>query len=123
MYTCWCFDARRGRKDVKFSSRGREEIVYGTTEIDLRAVEQLFDPSQTRAIVGAIHLAAERFIDGERALPKVLDALEAFFDDEGLDGLDPFHRPGRHPGALARPRRFEIASAINRMRSLRLATR
>ena len=105
---------------MKFSSRDREEIVYGTTEIDLRAVEQLFDPSQTRAIAGAIHLAASRFVDGERPLSEVLDALESFFDEEGLDGLDPFHRPGRHPGALARPRRFEIASAINRMRSLRV---
>lgn len=114
------FDARRGRKDVKFSSRDREEIVYGTTAIDLRAVEQLFDPSQTRAIAGAIHLAASRFVDGERPLSEVLDALESFFDEEGLDGLDPFHRPERHPGALARPRRFEIASAINRMRSLRV---
>ncbi|MEE8166707.1 MAG: hypothetical protein V3T64_14160, partial [Myxococcota bacterium] len=39
---------------------------------------------------------------------------------EGLDALDPFHRKGRHPGALARPRRFEIAAAINRMRTLRV---
>ena len=117
------FDARRGRREVKFSSRDREEIVYGTTGIDLRAVPQLFDASQTRAVAGALHLAAERFVDGERTLAQVLDCLEVIFDQEGLDGLDPFHRPGRHPGALARPRRFEIASAINRMRSLRVASR
>ena len=113
------FDARRGRRDVKFSSRDCEEIVYGTTEIDLRAVEQLFDASQTRAIAGAIHLAATRFVDGERSLGEVLEAIEAVFDEEGLDALDPFHSKDRHPGALARPRRFEIASAINRMRTLR----
>ena len=115
------FDARRGRKDVKLSSRDCEEVVYGTTAIDLRAVEQLFDPSQTRAIAGAIHLAATRFVDGERTLSEILDALEAELDASGLDVLDPFHRPGRHPGALARPRRFEIAAAIDRMRSLRVA--
>jgi len=114
------FDARRGRRDVKFSSRDCEEIVYGTTEIDLRAVDQLFDPSQTRAIAGAIHLAADRFVDGERSLAEVLEAIEAVLDDEGLDVLDPVRRKGRHPGALARPRRFEIASAINRMRTLRV---
>jgi len=113
------FDARRGRRDVKFSSRDCEEILYGTTEIDLRAVEQLFDASQTRAIAGAIHLAATRFVDGERSLGEVLEAIEAVFNEEGLDVLDPFHRKNRHPGALARPRRFEIASAINRMRTLR----
>jgi predicted ABC-class ATPase len=114
------FDARRGRREFKWSSRGVEEIVYGTTEIDLRGVDQLFDPSQTRAIAAAIHLAAERFMDGDAPLARVLDDLEAFFDEEGLDALDPYHREGRHPGALARPRRFEIAAAINRMRSLRV---
>jgi hypothetical protein len=47
----------------------------------------------------------------------VLDALDALFDEEGLEALD--RRGGeRHPGNLARPRRYEIAAAINRMRSL-----
>lgn len=112
------FDARRGRKDVKLSSRGCEEIVYGTTEIDLRGMEQLFDPSQTRAIAGAVHLAARTMMNGTSPLREILDALERFFDEEGLDALDPYHRADRHPGSLARPRRFEIAAAINRMRTL-----
>ena len=114
------FDARRGRREAKISSRDCDEIVYGTTEIDLRGVEQLFDPSQTRAIGAAIHLAATRLMDDGQTLSEVLDALDQFFDNEGLDALDPFHRPERHPGAYARPRRFEIAAAINRMRTLRL---
>lgn len=114
------FDGRRGRRELKFSSRDCEEILYGTTEIDLRGVEQLFDPSQTRAIASAIHVVASRLADGERSLVEILDALDAFFDEAGLDELDPFNRPGRHPGALARPRRFEIAAALNRMRSLRI---
>ena len=113
------FDARRGRRDLKISSRACEEIVYGTTEIDLRGVEQLVDPSQTRAIGAAIQMAAARFMNDGATLSEVLDALERFFDDAGLDPLDPFHRPERHPGAYARPRRFEIAAAINRMRTLR----
>jgi predicted ABC-class ATPase len=113
------FDARRGRRDLKISSRACEEIVYGTTEIDLRCVEQLFDASQTRAIGAAIQIAASRLMNEGSKLSEVLDALEQFFDDEGLDPLDPFHRPERHPGAYARPRRFEIAAAINRMRTLR----
>ncbi len=114
------FDARRGRRDVKISSRGCEEIVFGTSTIDLRDVEQLFDPSQTRAIGLAIQLAATRFMGGDRTLAEVLDEVECFLDDEGLDALDPYPRPGRHPGALARPRRFEIAAAINRLRELRI---
>jgi len=120
------FDARRGRKDAKFSARACEEIVYGTTEIDLRAIEQLFDWSQTRGIAGAIHLVAQELADGEQTLTEVLDALEAILDRDGLDVLDPYARrarDGRHPGALARPRRFEVAAAINRMRTLRIAAR
>jgi predicted ABC-class ATPase len=113
------FDARRGRRELKISSRDCEEIVYGTTEIDLRGIEQLFDPSQTRAIGAAIHFAAADLMGGGQTLSEILDALDRFFDDEGLDSLDPFHRPGQHPGAYARPRRFEIAAAINRMRTLR----
>jgi hypothetical protein len=49
--------------------------------------------------------------------------LDAELESEGLDGLDPHHRPGAHPGELARPRRFEIAAAINRLRSLRVRQR
>jgi predicted ABC-class ATPase len=114
------FDARRGRRESKISSRDCDEIVYGTTEIDLRGVEQLFDPSQTRAIGASIQLAASRLMNDEQTLCEILDALDDFFDDPGLDRLDPFYRPERHPGAYARPRRFEIAAAINRMRTLRM---
>lgn len=114
------FDARRGRRGTKISTRGCDEIVYGTTEIDLRGVEQLFDASQTRAVAAAIHHAATTIMNERKTLAATLDELDAFFDRQGLDPLDPFHRPGQHPGSLARPRRFEIAAAINRMRSLRL---
>jgi len=114
------FDPSRGRKEVKIDARGRDQIVYGGDAVDLRSVEQLVDPSQTRAIGGAMHRAAERFMDGRATLAEVLDRLEELLDAEGLDVLDPFHRPGRHPGNLARPRRFEIAAAINRLRTLRL---
>jgi hypothetical protein len=53
----------------------------------------------------------------------VLDAMEALLDEAGLDILDPFHRPGEHPGNLARPRRFEMAAAINRLRTVRMRQR
>ena len=114
------FDASRGRRDVKIDARSREEILYGRETIDLCAVEQLVDRSQTRAIGHAIHLATERFMDGRRSLSRVLDELENLLDSDGLDVLDPFHRPEEHPGSYARPRRFEIAAAINRLRTLRM---
>ncbi len=114
------FDASRGRREVKIDAPSRDAIRYGRQEIDLRGLEQLVDGSQTRAIGHALHLAACEWMDGETPLAAILDALERRFDAEGLDGLDPRHRPGRHPGAYARPRRFEIAGALNRLRSLRV---
>jgi len=117
------FDASRGRRDVKIDAKSLDLILYGRDPIDLRGVEQLVDPSQTRAIGYAIHLATERFMDGEATLREVLDALDELFEREGLDGLDPFHRPGRHPGNFARPRRFEIAAAINRLRTVHMRQR
>jgi predicted ABC-class ATPase len=117
------FDASRGRRDVKIDARGLDVIRYGREPIELRGVEQLVDASQTRAIGHAIHLATQRLMDGEATLREVLDALDAFFESEGLDGLDPFHRPGQHPGNFARPRRFEIAAAINRLRTVRMHQR
>jgi len=114
------FDPARGKRPVKIDARGVEEITYGTESIDLRSVEQLLDPSQTRAAGYAIHLASREYM-GEATLGEVLDALMERIDRDGLDVLDPNGRgDGRHPGNLARPRRFEIAAAINRLRSLRM---
>ena len=59
-------------------------------------------------------------MNGDASLSEILDRLTTLLDEAGLDVLDPFHRPGRHPGRFARPRRFEIAAAINRYRSLRV---
>ena len=114
------FDASRGRREVKIDARGRDLIRYGQNDIDLRGVEQLLDASQTRAIGRAIHVMTRRYMDGERSLAQALDALEALLDADGLDALDPHQRGGEHPGNLARPRRFEIAAAINRLRTLRM---
>jgi predicted ABC-class ATPase len=112
-------DPSRGRRDVKIDARGTEQLGFGAHTIDLRQVEQLVDPSQTRAVGHALELA-KRFMDGQRSLNGILDALEALLDAEGLDVLDPYQRGGRHPGSFARPRRFEIAAAMNRLRALRL---
>ncbi len=116
------FDASRGRREVKIDVRDVDRIRFGESDIDLRGVEQLVDPSQTRAVGCAVHLATTRFMDGEATLREVLRRLERHFDEHGLDELDPFHRRGQHPGNFARPRRFEIAAAINRLRTLRMRT-
>lgn len=114
------FDASRGRRDVKIDARGLHEIGFGRERIDLRGVEQLVDPSQTRAIGHAIFLAARDWMDGHRTLREVVDALDRVLETEGVDVLDPFRRGDAHPGSFARPRRYEIAAAINRLRTVRM---
>ncbi len=105
---------RRDRTRVK--AFGTEEVAFGYESIDLSHVEQIVDPSQTRAIGLALVYALEQgFIDGRRPLSAVLDALESAIDRYGLDVLSPFRG---HPGDFARPRRFELAAALNRLRTL-----
>jgi predicted ABC-class ATPase len=113
------FNPSRGKKRVKIDAKALDQILFGSHMIDLRGVEQLVDFSQTRAVGLAIHLASSRFMDGKRSLKEVLERVDAFLDENGLDPLDPFHRSERHPGSFARPRKYEIAAAINRLRAVR----
>ncbi|MDE0885860.1 MAG: ABC-ATPase domain-containing protein [Myxococcota bacterium] len=125
------FVAARGRREEKISTRGRELILYGEESLDLRYLSQLVDPSQTRAIAYAIRLASQELMGGANmglqdsapCLLEILEALETILDEQGLEALDlrrGRNAPDRHPGNLARPRRYELAFAINRMRSLRV---
>ncbi|HEX2483719.1 MAG TPA: ABC-ATPase domain-containing protein [Myxococcota bacterium] len=116
-------DATRGRREVKIAARGRELLEFGVERIELGALDQLLETSQTRAIGFALELVRRRFVDGTRTLPQILDALDALLDERGLDVLDPLsERAPRHPGDFARPRRYEIAAALSRLRSLAVAT-
>lgn len=106
-------DPRRGGK-VKTKGQGTRAVQFGTDTIDLSAVEQLVDPSQTTGIAQAlIRLVHEGWFDGQRSLAEALDLLDRRLAEEGMDVL----RAG-FPGDLARPRRFEIAAAVNRLRSV-----
>ncbi len=108
-------DPRRGpRKKVKIAAKSRNLIGFGEEWIDLSAVEQLVDISQTRAIGDILHFALSNYIDGKRTLGEILDLVEVDLDREGLDAVS-----GYLKGNLARPRRYEIAAALNRLRTLR----
>jgi predicted ABC-class ATPase len=118
-------DASRGRRPVRLDVPERDLVVYGRQRLELRALEQLVDRSQTRAVACAIHHLSRHSMDGERDVASLLDTLDALLDERGLDAIDPFAgagRPGAHPGNLARPRRFEVAAALNRLRGVRFGT-
>jgi predicted ABC-class ATPase len=109
-------DPSKGRRQVKISARGVRTILFGTDEIDLSAVEGLVDPSQLNAIGQALYYARQRYMDGGRTLHEILDAVMADIDRDGLDVLD-----RRSGGDLARFRRYELAAALNRLRTLRVS--
>lgn len=107
--------AFKGRK-LKLDSKGTSTAVIGRSFVDLSQVEQLVEESQTRTIAHAIHYTSKKHMDGKRTLGELLDLLEADINENGLDVLAA--HPGLHPPNFARPRRFEIAAAINRLRTL-----
>lgn len=114
--------AARGKKDIKIDVRAVDRLTFGTTDIDLSGLEQLVDESQTRAVGYALVAARTAMAEGTRSVAEIVDAMDADFDEHGLDRLDPYHRGDRHPGHFARPRRFEISGALNRLRTLRAST-
>jgi predicted ABC-class ATPase len=110
-------DARRGRGGrVRVRGRGMHAIEFGRQEIDVSALAQLVDPAQCRWIGDALLALASGPCDGRRSVAELLDALEARTAEAGIEALA---EPGF--GDRAAARRFEIAAALNRLRSLRLA--
>lgn len=107
------FDAGRGKKEVKIEAKGRKTIFYGRTAIDLSLVAQVVDESQTRAIGDLIYYCATHYFRGSVSLAEGLRKGMADLEEKGLDILSS-HKKGDY----ARPRIFEAAAAINRMRSL-----
>lgn len=109
-------DPSRGKRDVKLKVQDVRNISFGEHSIDLSAISQLVHRGQTRAIAEAMVLARYRYMDGSRNLREVVDLVMQTMQDEGLDGL-----ANRPMGDLAAFRRFELASAVNRLRSLQVA--
>ena len=58
---CGSIDPVRRRGRVKIDCPAVDTIRFGFETIDLRAVEQLVERSQTRAVGYALHLMARRF--------------------------------------------------------------
>ena len=110
-------DADR-RGPVKVGSRGTEALSLDREEIDVSDVAGIVDPGQAEAIARALRALLERRFDGESTLAECLEDLDALLDDEGLDALG-----GRteRPAFLTRPRAVDVAAAVNRYRSLKLA--
>ncbi|MEJ8280161.1 ABC-ATPase domain-containing protein [Pseudonocardia spirodelae] len=100
----------RGRRRVSARERGR--LTFGADDVDLSAVAQLADASQTTGVGLAL---AHLDLDGV-PLAVALDRLE-----EDLVRGGPAAIAHGSLADLAVPRRHEVAAALNRLRAARVA--
>ena len=105
----------RGKREVKLKVRDVDEIAFGTEDIDLAAVEQIVDAGQLRAIALAIVYAKENHMNSRQTISEILDRVMNDINQERLDVVTNFIQ-----GDLALFRRFELAAALNRLRSLQI---
>ncbi|MCP4749865.1 MAG: ABC-ATPase domain-containing protein [Proteobacteria bacterium] len=105
-------DPRRGRRPVQISEKGVKTIAFGIHTVDLSAVEQLVDSSQTRAIGDAMNLA-RKHMAGDHSLKTVVERISKDIEEKGLATLN-----SSPVGDYAVFRKFELAAAINRLRTL-----
>jgi predicted ABC-class ATPase len=108
-------DPRKGRREVSIKTRALRAVLFGTEEIDVSLVAQLVDEGQVRAIGQALNLAREKFMDDWRDVAGVVAAIMAEIEQQGLDALD-----RRQTGDYVAFRPYELAAALNRLRTLRV---
>lgn len=106
---------------AKTKAKGLDSISLDRQDIDVSNVEQIVDGGQTEAIAWAIRALTDgeraTAFDGETTLTDALRALDEIIEQHGLDGLG-----GPEKSAfMVRPRMVDLAAALNRYRSIRIA--
>lgn len=109
-------DASRGPNDQIIEAGSIDLLKFGRSIINLQDVSQLADKHQTATIGLVLYYAKLRYMDEGRPIREVMDLIDR---DLGTEGLECLSRDLR--GDLARPRRYEIAAALNRLDSLRIS--
>ncbi len=110
-------EPRKGRRDRHIRVPDERTLLFGEATIDLSAVEQLSAAAQIRAVGLALAwIARDEAASAAGALqvPNLLDLVETALA-ENLDAFSPYLT-----GDLMWFRRFELAAALNRLRTLRV---
>lgn len=105
-------------KRSKTDAKGLNKILMGRTEITFEQTEQLVDQSQTRMIAEIIQFLDRTNGLGQKTLYELLDTIEGQMNKQGLASFTPFKN--QHPGDIARPRRYEVAAVLNRIRTAKV---
>lgn len=110
---------KRGRGPKPPQAKGLGIIRVGRETVDIQALTQLADPSQTRTIAAFLNWLRSR--SNTAPLPALADEFLDLIDHGGLDAVSGFKGHGdlpAHPGRLALPRKLELLGAVNRYRAL-----
>jgi len=106
-------------KRIKALRNAPRQLEYGMDLINLDAVVQIAEAPQLLTI-GYCLLTLRTQLQQSRDKPETvrfwIDRLEAEINKYGLAVLEP-----DYPGTLSMPRKYELAAAINRIRSLRIS--
>lgn len=103
----------RSRGRWKIQARGIDTLMIGRSDIDLRAVEQIEDPSQLRTIGWILGRLSEHNIQECDPLSEIRQMLDR------LQRGDWQWLSNRPDGDLAAPRPHEVMAALNRLRGAR----
>lgn len=109
-------DASSGRHDAVIEALDAKTLQFGRFQVDLQGVDQLAEQDQTGTIGLIIEYAKNRYLAEGRPIREILDLVDRDLSTEGLECLS-----RELEGRLARPRRYEIAAALNRIPSLRIS--
>jgi predicted ABC-class ATPase len=94
-----------------------DRIHFGTTTIDLTDMEQIVELSQTKAIAQAILYLGNRY-PAPVPMKELIDRCMRVVEEKGLDGLSE-----TISGHLAQVRGYDIACALNRLRTMKILLR
>ena len=109
-------DAAVGSKDVVIEAIDLNAIQFGRSVIELDSVPQIADESQTLTLGLLLYYAKLRYMQEGYPLREMLDMIDRDLSSEGLGTISRDLR-----GDLARPRRYELAAALNRLPTFRVS--
>ncbi|MGZ5044220.1 MAG: P-loop domain-containing protein, partial [Methylobacter sp.] len=105
-------------KRIKDLRNAPRQLEYGMDLINLEAVAQIAEAPQMLAIgycLLTLRMKLKQSGDRPETIRFWIDRLESEISKHGLAFLEP-----DYPGTLSMPRKYELAAAINRIRSLRI---
>jgi predicted ABC-class ATPase len=109
-------DPSVGREDLLVDVDGTDFLQFGRSIVDLCDVKQIAEADQARAIGFILYYSKLRYMDEGYPLREILDLVDRDLSNEGLNALVRDLR-----GDLARPRRYEVAAALNRLPAFRVS--